>query len=451
MRQLTGIIIGAGDRGANAYGSYALRFPKEFKIVGVADPIPTRREALSKDHNIIGENQFSNWKEAFEKPKFADIAIITTQDAMHFGPTMAAMEKGYHILLEKPMATTEEECRKMVETAEKTGVILQVGHVLRYTKLYAKIKKIIDSGELGTIMDINYSINFGHWLFAHAYVRGKWQNSKVTSPMILTKGCHDFDILYWFVGAKPVKISSFLRPSYLLSENRPEGAPDRCTDGCPYLDTCQYNAIDIYFKAIQFKNELIQTEKKFMRMFIKFWKNHPKLASTLIPPLRKYTPYRGWPINAISDDISDEGIMKALREGNYGRCVYASDNDQPSAQVTNIEFENQVVATLTMHGHSYREGRWIRIDGTKATLIGQFTMMGMPLTVYNHLTGKSKSHKIKLGRDEHEYEDYPMMRGFLGAVRGEVKPLTSARESLQSHLMSFAAERSEKEGVVIKF
>ncbi len=179
------------------------------------------------------------------------------------------------------------------------------------------------------------------------------------------------------------------------------------------------------------------------------WKNHPKISNLLIPQFRKNTPYRGWPINTISEDLSDEGISKALKEGPYGRCVYNCDNDQPSAQIINIKFSNQIVATLTMHGHSYREGRFIRIDGTKASLIGKFTLMGMPITLYDHLTGKSIHYKIKLTKNPHEYEDYPLIRRFLAAIRGEEKPLTTARESLQSHLMSFAADRSLKKEKII--
>jgi len=449
MKKLTGILIGAGNRGADAYASFALSHPKELKIVSVAEPNTIRREKLVIDHKIPKKYEFNDWKDILEKPKFADIAIITTQDKMHYDPAISAMNQGYHVLLEKPMATTEEECRNLVKTSEKTGVILQICHVLRYTKFFSTLKEIIDSGKLGEIININYSINLGYWIYAHSFVRGNWRNQKEASPMILAKACHDFDILYWFANADPIKISSFARSSYLTSENRHKGTTKRCTDGCPHSNICHYNAINFYLKTVQFHNDLIQTEKKLMRWFLKLWKNHPKITNLLIPQFKKNTPYRGWPINTISEDLSDEGILEALKEGPYGRCVYDCDNNQPSAQVTNIEFSNQIVATLTMHGHSYREGRFIRIDGTKASLIGNFTLMGMPITLYDHLTGKSIHIKIKLTKNPHEYEDYPLVRGFLATIRGEEKPLTTARESLQSHLMSFAADQSLKKEKII--
>ncbi|MFX0027445.1 MAG: Gfo/Idh/MocA family protein, partial [Candidatus Hermodarchaeota archaeon] len=343
MKQLRGIIIGAGNRGADAYGSYALAFPKELKIVGVAEPNIIRREKLAISHNLPKQNEYYDWKDILDQPRFADIAIITTQDKMHYEPAMNAMKKGYHVLLEKPMAITEEECRNLVKTSKETGIILQICHVLRYTKLFTTLKEIIDSGKLGEIININYSINLGYWIYAHSFVRGSWRNQIETSPMILAKACHDFDILYWFAGADPIKISSFARSSYLASENRPKGATERCIDGCHHLNTCHYNAINLYLKTVQFKNDLIQTEKKIMRWFLKLWKNHPKITSLFIPQFRKNTPYRGWPINTISEDLSDEGISKELKEGPYGRCVYNCDNDQPSAQITNIMFSNQIV------------------------------------------------------------------------------------------------------------
>lgn len=230
MKQLTAIVIGAGSRGADAYASYALINPGELKIVGVAEPHDTRRNLLSEAHMIDQEHQFKDWKDIFKIPKFGDIAIITTQDKIHFEPTMLAMEKGYHVLLEKPMATTELECRKLVEASEEKGVILQICHVLRYTWLFSKIKEIIDSGRIGNIININYSINLGHWIYAHSFVRANWRNQVKTSPMILAKACHDLDIIYWFVGAEPTKISSFARVSYLKESNRPKNTPERCID-----------------------------------------------------------------------------------------------------------------------------------------------------------------------------------------------------------------------------
>jgi len=449
MKQLTAILIGAGNRGILAYGHYALKNPNELRFVGVAEPNPLRRENFAKTHKIPKENKFKDRKDILNRPKFADIAIIATPDKLHVDPSMKAMKQGYHVLLEKPMAQTEKDCRLLVKTSERTGVLLYISHVLRYTQFFSKIKEIIDSGKLGKLITINHSENVSYWHYAHSFVRGNLSNQKLSSPMILTKCCHDLDLLYWFAGGLPEKISSFARTTYLSNKNKPEDTPERCTDDCPHAENCQYYSINMYVNALQPLYDLMQSENKLIKIMAWLSIKNTRLLKKLVYSSRKSIRLKNWVINQLTDDLTEEGIIKALKEGPYGRCVYSCNNDQVSAQVTNIKFSNGVVANLTMHGHSHREGRWIRIDGTKGTLIGSFTFTGTPLTFYDHLTGKSIKYKFRLSLGGHGGGDYRLIKGFLAAVRGEIEPLTTARQSLESHLMAFAADQSLKEGKII--
>jgi len=109
-KPVTAITLGAGARG-NTYGNYAVQFPDQLKIVGVAEPIVVRNERYAKKHNISDDHRFNTWEHVFERPKFADAIIITTPDDLHYGPAMAALTMGYDLLLEKPIAPTERECR----------------------------------------------------------------------------------------------------------------------------------------------------------------------------------------------------------------------------------------------------------------------------------------------------------------------------------------------------
>ncbi|MEE9410672.1 MAG: Gfo/Idh/MocA family oxidoreductase, partial [Candidatus Heimdallarchaeota archaeon] len=111
-KKLTAILIGAGDRGANTYGDYALRHPEEIKFLAVAEPLDLRRELFAEKHRIQKKYVFTSWESLLKSDKLADIAVIATQDQMHAEPAIQAMEKGYEVLLEKPMATTIEECKK---------------------------------------------------------------------------------------------------------------------------------------------------------------------------------------------------------------------------------------------------------------------------------------------------------------------------------------------------
>ena len=86
---------------------------------------------------------FNSWEEILSKPKMADVAIISTQDQLHYAPAMKAIELGYDLLLEKPVAPTPKECADIANFAKEKGVKILVCHVLRYTPFFSKIKEMI--------------------------------------------------------------------------------------------------------------------------------------------------------------------------------------------------------------------------------------------------------------------------------------------------------------------
>jgi hypothetical protein len=112
-RPITAITLGAGARG-NTYGNFALTYPEQIDIVGVAEPIPIRNERYAAAHDIPDEHRFVTWEHVFERPKFADAIIITTPDDLHYGPCMEALRMGYDVLLEKPISPSEQECRDIL-------------------------------------------------------------------------------------------------------------------------------------------------------------------------------------------------------------------------------------------------------------------------------------------------------------------------------------------------
>jgi len=137
------IVVGAGSRGWGAYSSYGLKFPEEFQVVGVAEPIPYRRERISKAYNIPEKNQFVTWEHVFEVPKFADALVITTPDDLHYGPAMAGLEMGYDLLLEKVIAQTWKECNDILKLVERKNAIVAVCHVLRYNAYFRHLKELV--------------------------------------------------------------------------------------------------------------------------------------------------------------------------------------------------------------------------------------------------------------------------------------------------------------------
>lgn len=408
MKPVTAVVLGAGSRGS-IYAGYAKDHPDELQIVAIAEPRRDRLDALADELNVSAENRFESWEELLEGPRLADCAFICTLDDDHTAPALKAMELGYHLLLEKPMSNTEEECRIIAQTASKTGRTLAVCHVLRYTPFYMTIKALLDKGEIGEVTTINQIENVGYWHQAHSFVRGNWRTVRETSPMILQKSCHDMDIILWLMGKDCRRVHSFGSLRHFNVENAPDGAPERCLDGCPHADACPYYAPKLYM-------DMNRT---------------------------------GWPIDVITTDFSLEGRRKALEEGPYGRCVYHCDNDVVDRQVVNLEFEGGAVATFTMTGLSADFSRQLKIFGTKGQIEAD---MGTKEIVLHRFGEEKQTVPIDMGGEAsgHGGGDYGIMHDFISVLRNGGQSRTSAAVSLQSHLICFAAERSRKENIVVE-
>ncbi len=446
------LLFGAGNRGAEAYGQYALDHPDEVKFIAVAEPDLNRREKFAGAHHIPLEFQFTSWQEALQAGKIADAVVNATQDEMHHDSAVAALQAGYDMLLEKPIAPTLRQTLDIIQTAEANDRILVICHVLRFTGFFQKVNEIIKSGRLGQVVNISHSENVSYFHMAHSYVRGNWRNTTIAAPMILAKCCHDLDLLYWWMDDKPQTLSSAGNLLWYRSENAPEGAPSRCTDGCPVADTCPFFAPRIYRDNIPIKIAVSKSDRPLLRFIGNLTLTMPKFANALagiIPPLKTLTAYSGWPRNTITDHPeSNQAVMEALRTGPYGRCVYHCDNNVVDHQVVEITFENGITTTLTMQGHSDEEGRSLRIDGSKASLFGKFSYSQAWLEVHDHLTGDMERFRFPSEVDQtsgHGGGDAGLMHHFVQVMGGEVPPLTSARDSLESHLMAFAAEESRLE------
>ncbi len=208
MKKITVALIGAGQRGFN-YAEYALQNPYEMQIAAVAEPTAARRESFRERHRLPEDRVFAHWDELFAGPKLADAVMICTQDQQHFEPTMKALEAGYHVLLEKPMSSSPEECLAMGDMAARMNRVFSICHVLRYTNFFSTIKGLLDQGKIGKLMSITHNENVGYWHQAHSFVRGNWRRKDESSPMILAKSCHDLDILLWLAGADCTRVSSF--------------------------------------------------------------------------------------------------------------------------------------------------------------------------------------------------------------------------------------------------
>ena len=456
---LRAVLMGAGNRGREVYGAWALAHPDRLRIVAVADPDPARRTAAARDHGIPDSLAFADWRELAAAGKRgaleAEACLVCTQDGMHVAPALAALDAGWKVLLEKPMATTPEDCLSLVKASEDSGLQLRVCHVVRYTPFFRAVKEALDSGAIGMPIHISHSENVSFWHFGHSYVRGAWSRSAESTPVVLAKTCHDLDILYWLSGRPAELVSSFGSLSYYRPENAPAGAPGRCSPACPAWKVCPWNVDALYGSG----ERILATGRRADNPFVRAaagaaiaGRRALRGIASVLPAPRRLGEWRSWPATAVSSDLSREGKERALAEGRYGRCIYACGNDQCDHQVVSIGFEGGLTATMTMEGLSNLDGRYIRIDGSEGTLEGRFTYAGERLELWSHRgTRKRVLHSSGLTGDAHGGGDQGLMASFTDSLlgRAEEEPLTSARASLESHLMGFAAERARLEGRVV--
>ena len=408
------ILVGAGLRGMG-YTHIANLMEGRFKVVAVAEPIPERRAYVQQKHGIPDEYCFDTWEKLLALPKIADAALVCTMDRDHFAPSMAAIEKGYDLLVEKPVSPSLEECETLDRRAKELGRSVLVCHVLRYTPFFNALKKIIDDGTIGDVMHVQHMECVGNVHQSHSFVRGNWHRSDETSPMLLQKCCHDMDILQWMLGKKCLRVHSFGSLTHFRPENAPEGAPEYCIDGCPKGSTCPYNAVKLYL------------DDKNNGWF--------RGASTRLP------------------EPTDEDVVRVLRTTNYGRCAYKCDNNVVDHQTADLEFEGGTTVSFSMCAFG-KSARTIRVMGTKGDLHAE---MGNPnITIYDFETSSYRTLSIDdMILDEtivggHGGGDTGLMYTFYDMLTlPDGAKYSNLSESVESHKIVFAAEKSRLEGRVV--
>ena len=395
------IVLGAGYRG-RAYAAFAKEHPDQLEIVGVADP--------EQAETIPAPRYWGDWRECLASRPEADVVFITLPDALHHEAAMSALDLGYHLLLEKPIATKESECREIIEKATAKGLLVITGHVLRYTRYFAHIKAIMDSGELGEVVSIAHQESVGFFKIAHSHCRGNWSNSVKASPIILQKCSHDFDLFVWWLGRKCRRVTSFGSIKLFRPENRPAGAADRC------------------------------------------WECPEKIERSCIWSARKMYLDYGSQLGYMFADTSREAMERVVRETDYGRCVYACDNDVPDHQTVNMEFEGGATVSLVMAGYTERNIRTTRISCTNGEIVGNGESLHICRFDGSSLTGDGAPFSLRVDNpSRHGGGDFNLVIELLRLLRAgdrdEMRRVTE--ESLESHLIAFAAEKSRLEGGMV--
>ncbi|NGX95312.1 MAG: Gfo/Idh/MocA family oxidoreductase [Candidatus Afipia apatlaquensis] len=404
MDKVSLALIGAGSR-SRAYTSQLVGNDNA-ELVSVVEPDKDRRELIRTTFNIKPDMAFSNEDDFFNSTKCADAVLICTMDREHHRQAIKAIKKGYDVLLEKPVSLKASDCIDILDCANKYDAKVMVCHVLRYAPFFQKIKQILNEGKLGKVISIQHNENINIFHYSHSYVRGNWRKTSEASPIILAKSCHDFDIINWLVNDKCKSVSSFGGLSYFKRENAPANSTGRCFN-CPERNSCIFNAEKIYLEG--------------------YWWNKGAVNLT---------------------DQSDAGIRSALKEGPYGRCVFKCDNDVCDHQVSILEFENGVTASFSMSAFTNPCSRTIKVMCEKGEIRGN--MAEIEIQLFGSEPEKIKMAEIVDDIEKHGGGDYYLLNDFIGWLQDkDAFARTTLSQSIDSHLMAFAAEKSRIEHRVI--
>jgi predicted dehydrogenase len=418
MPPLTIAVVGAGDRGTDC-ARYALNFPERMKVVAVVEPDAFRRERLSRLHNIPVEMQFTSYEALAARPKLADAVINGTPDRVHYPSALPLLERGYHMLLEKPIARTEAEVRGLLTAAARQKCVVMICHVLRYAPFYAKVKELLAGGSLGRVISMRTSENVSYHHMAAAFIRGRWNNRERSNPMMLAKCCHDLDLIAWlFTGIAPARVASVGSLMQFRPENAPAGSAERCLCGCRIEDKCQYSARLNYI-------------------------THPLWGSYAFEAIQHL------PNPTVEDKL------ESLRTTNpYGRCVWHCDNDVVDHQSVLIEFAGGATATHDMFCAVARPCRTLHLIAEKGEIEGNMEAGWLVVRRPNLGAGETwteETVKLDVQGDGHGGGDERLVADFVRVVRGEsASPgVTRIEDSLTGHLLAFAADKSMNEQRVV--
>ncbi len=412
MKKLKVALAGLGSRGKDTYAKCAHLFPDMMEIVAIADIDINKVNEVASLYDIKKEMCFNSAEELLIQDKLADVMFITTQDRQHYAHAIPALKKGYHLLLEKPISPSLEECREIAQVAKENDRKVVICHVLRYTPFFSKVKELISQGLIGDIVSIMGIENVGYWHQAHSFVRGNWRNSETTSPMILQKCCHDLDIYLWLSGKTCETVSSFGSTFLFKKENAPEGASERCMDNCLAKESCPFDA-----------------EKIYLEDKVRGVKNG----------------HTEWPLDVLALHPTVESITEAIKTGPYGKCVYRCDNNVVDHQVVNMNMTDGSTIHLTMSAFTATGSRYTKIMGTMGEIVADMSENIIKITKFGKDTEVIDVSKLAEDFSGHGGGDNKMVSEFLEAVMYDKEPDNSiplVEYSVESHYCALAAEKS---------
>lgn len=394
-------MIGAGNR-ARKYLEYILSNPGEARLVAVVDPNELRRDEIAQKCNLPADRQYAAAEEFFAQGHIADAVIIVSPDNCHYAQSVAAINAGYHILLEKPVAQSVEEARDIARRAHQAGVVVNVCYVLHFHPYFIKLRELVNSGRYGRLVSVSHRAPVGIDRASHVYVRSMWGRKEKSGPLFTSKCCHDLDYLLWLTGAHCVRLGSYGTLRWFKEENAPAGSAARCVD-CKVEESCPYSAVDLYKRR-------------------KDW-----ISNFDIKP----------------GETLDDAIDRELHDGPYGRCIYRCDNNVTDRQTVTMELDNGVIVDMTLDVFTTRNNRVTTLLMTGAEIEGDESTIRV--TTFRPRTTEIYDFSETLNAPLHAGADLLTVKNFLDAIHGRPQDShTSVEDAVESQELCDLIEQSRE-------
>ncbi|MCX7016610.1 MAG: Gfo/Idh/MocA family oxidoreductase [Candidatus Sumerlaeota bacterium] len=383
MEKTLGIaVIGMGQRGMNCHARNFVEYGAgRVNMVGVCDSNP---DNLAEARRRYPDARASaDYREAIDQPE-VDVAVVASPNFLHAEQATFALDRGKHTFCEKPLATTFPGCRSILDAARRSGKVLEVGFVMRYAALFAKLKELIAAGEIGEPLLFDWRVHYRGGLH---YFRTWHRLKRYSGGLNVEKACHDYDVLNWCFGQLPKRVVMWSG----LNKFLPEKARGRECAACP--DPCE---------------------------------DYLLIARTV------------WTRNT-PDGLADDGTASS-------HCFYSSTKDVGDHYVGLMEYESGLRGTVQLCFYpSSPYGRQFQFIGSRGEILGN--AHDRIIELHRRAKG-SRPVKFDLSAEsqgKHYGGDQRQVEAFLRAVQENRESLATGLDGLRSVAVGLAMEKSIEE------
>ncbi|MBE7040326.1 MAG: Gfo/Idh/MocA family oxidoreductase [Ruminococcaceae bacterium] len=390
------VLIGTGARGYSHVASLKVELPDDVSLEGVYDKNPLRAQYVCKECGF--KKVYDDFDTCLDEVK-PDIVFICTMDCNHHEYAVRAMEKGYDVMLEKPMTTDKEKCLAILEAERRTGKKVTVTFNMRFQPIFASIKELLDKKVVGDILHVDFRWMLDR-LHGADYFRRWHRYIENSGGLLVHKATHHFDAINWLIGQSPVEVSAFGSLKFYGANGDRKG--ERCST-CPGKDECAL--------------------------------------------FRDYTgdPHmRGLYFDAESED----GYFR-------DRCVFDKDINIYDNMAVNVKYDSGVAMSYSLIAYSPYEGWDLVVTGSEGRLEAKYKAWRYDPDNYTHIkvfapNGDITEHHIKKLEGDHGGSDKLMRRMlFKGDVPDTLGRVASSIDGAESLLIGACANESIKTGKIV--